>query len=143
MEQKLSNIPEPEISDQDQKLNETVAVNPATVDYDNEKMLFSFLPYNQNKCQLAKLEPKEAKQLTKQLRRVNEVLKKHLMYREQSGLDCRTITYGGNYCDLFNDLPPDVDQLIEIDYSTQGRIIGYITRNIFNISVILKNHTKY
>lgn len=117
-----------------------VATLPETaIDYDNEKVVFSFIDYNKNKCEIGKLTNREPRDLTEMLKRVNQTLTKHLPHFQQSSVECSTVHRSGNYVTLYDDIPADAE-LMEIKYNKQGRIFGYITKNIFNITVIKKKH---
>lgn len=124
-------------------VQQSAATLPDTaVDFDNEKVVFSFVDYNKNKCEIKNLSGTEPSQLTETLKKVSKTLKKHLMHYQQSQITCSTVGKSGNYANLYDDLPKDAE-LIEIEYNRQGRIFGYVVQNIFNITVIKRKHVKY
>ena len=121
------------------KISPEVAVSDEIEDYENKKVVFSFEVYNQNQCEISRLSKSEAKKLTKELKKISLVRTKHLKSQQVSGVACKSISNSGNYSVLFTDLPPDTEML-EIDYTSAGRIFGHLTHNIFNIVAVNKRH---
>lgn len=121
------------------KITPTVAVSEALKDYENKRVVFSFEIYNNNQCELAKLDKTEAKKLTKELKKISTTLTKHFRHQSTSGIACKLINNSGNYSVLFDGIPEDTEML-EVDYSGAGRVFGYVVNNIFNIVAIGKNH---
>lgn len=121
------------------ELDPRVAISDTVKDFDNKKVSFSFEIYNNNQCEISKLDNKEAKKLTKKLKKISETRTKHFKHQDTSGIDCKPIHCSGSYEVLFDGIPEDIDML-EIDYSKAGRIFGYIVENIFNIVAIAKKH---
>jgi len=118
-----------------------VAVSPAVRDYDNQKVVLSFWAYKQNQCRLHKLDKPEAKHLTSELKKISNTLTKHFKHQQSSGIACKSIHKSGEYAILFNNLPTDAD-ILEIDYTSAGRIFGFLVQNIFNIVTIAKEHLR-
>lgn len=118
---------------------ESVAVSDNIVDYENEKVVFSFVVYNSNQCGIGSIDKQEAKKLTKELKRISSTVTKHFRHQDTSGIACRPVSNSGNYAVLFTEVPEDTE-LLEVDYSGPGRVFGFITNNIFNIVAIGKEH---
>lgn len=127
------------LGDEDNKIISTVAVSEALKDYENKSVVFSFEIYNNNQCQIADLDKKEAKKLTGELKKMSTTLTKHFRHQTKSGIACKQIHCSGSYEILFEDIPEDAEML-EVDYSGAGRIFGFIVNNIFNIVAINKKH---
>ncbi len=121
------------------KISPIVAVSDAIKDYENKRVVFSFEVYNSTQCRIGSIDKTEAKKLTKELKKVSTTLTKHLMHQHSSGIACKAVNDSGNYSALFADVPEDTD-LLEIDYSSAGRVFGYLVNNIFNIVAIGKEH---
>lgn len=117
----------------------SVAVSKDLEDYENKKVVFSFESYNQNQCELARLDKKDAKRLTSELKKMSTVLAKHLRQQQVSRVACKSINNSRNYSSLFNNLPPDIE-ILQIDYTSAGRIFGYIIHNIFSIVAVNRVH---
>ncbi len=122
-----------------ERISPTVAVSDALKDYENKRVVFSFEIYNNNQCEIAKLDKTEAKKLTKELKKISTTLTKHFGHQSTSGIACKPISNSGNYSVLFDGIPEDTEML-EVDYSGAGRVFGYVVNNIFNIVAIGKNH---
>jgi|SRR3989338_277403 len=123
------------------RISPELAVSPTLKDYDNDKVVLSFEPYNQNCCEIFSLQKPDAKKLTGELKKITRTLKKHFLSQSSSGVACKPIKGSGNYAPLFNGLQKDVE-LLEVDYTGTGRIFGYLTRNIFNVVAIKVKHIK-
>jgi hypothetical protein len=121
------------------RIPQAVAVSNLVKDFENKKVTFSFEPYNNNQCEIANIDKKEAKKLTGELKKMSLTLQKHFRHQTASGIACKAIHNSGNYSVLFTDVPPDVE-LLEVDYSGPGRIFGYLVHNIFNVVAIGKKH---
>ena len=121
------------------KIPSTVAVSENVKDFENKKVVFSFEDYNQNQCEIANLDKKDAKKLTTELKKASLVLAKHIRHQQSSGIACKPISNSGNYGALFGALSPDIE-ILEIDYSGAGRIFGYLVHNIFSVVAINKKH---
>lgn len=123
-------------------LSPEVALSDDIKEYDGKEIVFSFAPYNQNQCRIHAIQKPEAKKLTKELKTISKTLLKH--FRNQgsgaSNIACKAVHNSGNYSVLFDSLPPDTDELLEIDYSGSGRIFGFLIDNIFSIVAIGKEH---
>jgi hypothetical protein len=143
----LQNSEPTEISEQVAELDTgdipaTVAVSPSVRDFDNKKVVLSFEPYKQSQCEIHKLEKSEAKRLTNELKKITTTLSKHFRHQSASRIACKPINRSGQYATLFQDLPPDIEEILEIDYTSAGRIFGFLTHNIFNVVTIAKAHYK-
>lgn len=121
------------------KFSPEVAVSDSITDYENQMVVFSFETYNNNQCEIASIDKKEAKKLTKELKKISTTLTKHLRHQQTSGIACKLISNSGNYSVLFTDVPEDTD-LLEVDYSGKGRVFGYMVNNVFSIVAISKQH---
>lgn len=117
----------------------SVAVSGNLIDYENEKVVFSFVVYNSNQCGIGSIDKQEAKKLTKELKKISLTVTKHFRHQDTSGIACKPVSNSGNYSVLFSDVPEDIE-LLEVDYSGAGRVFGFITNNIFNIVAIGKEH---
>jgi len=144
MQENLKNLESKssELTEIDSKpLPATIAVSQTLEDFDNKPVVFSFESYNQNQCRIFRLDKKEAKHLTTELRKMSRVLTKHFKHQQTSGVACKAVHSSGNYAMLFNDIPQDVE-LLEVDYTKAGRIFGYIVKNVFNVVAVAKEHLK-
>ncbi len=121
------------------KISPTVAISEALKDYENKRVAFSFEAYNNNQCRIGSIDKKEAKKLTRELKKISTTLTKHFRHQSTSGIACKTVYNSGNYSVLFTDIPEDTE-LLEVDYSGAGRVFGYMVNNIFNIIAIGKEH---
>jgi hypothetical protein len=123
-------------------LSPEVAVSDNIKEYENKEIVFSFGPYNQNQCELHTIQKPEAKKLTKELKAISKTLLKHFRNQGSGGsnIACKPIHNSGNYSVLFESLPPDIDEIMQIDYSSAGRIFGFLINNIFNVVTIGKKH---
>lgn len=118
------------------------AVSPAVRDYDNQKVVLSFEAYKQNQCRIFKLDKGEAKHLTTELRKISTTLTKHFRHQHSSAIACKPVYRSGEYGVLFDGLPPDVDEILEIDYTRAGRIFGFLLMNTFNVVAVAKEHLR-
>ncbi len=142
MEENLQKIVSKEVKKiQESRIPITAPISESIEEYDNYKIVLSFIPYKQNCCELAKLQRPEAKKLTSELKKITKTLKKHFRHQDVSGIACKPIEDGGNYSPLFVGLGKDIE-LLEIDYTKAGRVFGYITKNIFNVVAIKTKHIK-
>ncbi len=121
------------------KISPKVAVSDSIRDYDNEMVTFSFEPYNNNQCRLGKLDTKEAKKITKELKKISLTQTKHFKHQSSSSIACKPIYNSGNYSVLFTGVPKDAE-VLEVDYSGAGRIFGFLVESVFNIIAIGKEH---
>lgn len=121
------------------KISASVAISDQLIDYENRRVVFSFEAYNNNHCRIAKIDKKEAKKLTKELKKISLTLAKHFRYQNTSGIACKPVHNSGNYQALCNAIPEDAE-LLEVDYSGPGRVFGYMVNNVFNIVTIGKEH---
>lgn len=121
------------------KISQVVAVSDALKDFENERVTFSFEPYNSNQCELSKIDKAEAKKLAKELRKISTTLTKHFRHQHVSSIACKSLSNSGNYSVLFDGLPEDTE-LLEVDYSGAGRIFGFMVESIFNVVAIAKVH---
>jgi len=138
----IAKFPVESESEQASIIPPTVAVSDKIVDYENQKIVFTFLPYKHNNCEICKLSESEARRLTKQLQRVNQTLRKHIFTYQASGIECKRVYKKGEYDVLYEDLPRDTE-LLEVDFTNNGgRIFGYLVENIFNIILIKQRHFK-
>ncbi len=124
---------------EEDKISATVAVSKTLEDYENQKVVFSFVVYNNNQSEIASLDKKEAKKLTKELKKISLTLTKHLRHQHASGIACKPVSNSGSYSSLFTDIPEDIE-LLEVDYSSAGRVFGYMVSNIFNVVAVAKKH---
>jgi hypothetical protein len=124
-----------------EEISPEVAVSSVLKDYDNNKIVLSFEPYNQGCCEIALIQKQDAKRLTSELRKMTKTLRKHFLCQSSSGIACKPIKESGNYACLFTGLEQDIE-LLEVDYTGTGRIFGYLTRNIFNVVAIKIKHIK-
>jgi hypothetical protein len=122
--------------------NHNVAVKNDLRDYENKKVLFTFKEYIHSQCEIHNLQKQESKNLTETLKKINHTEARDLRQGQVSGITCKSIINAGDYASLFSGLTKDID-LLEIYYSGTGRIIGYLTENIFYITSVLKKHRKY
>ncbi len=120
-------------------ISPTVAISDALKDYENRRVVFSFEIYNNNQCEIYKLDNIEAKKLTKELKKISKIPTKHFRHQHISCIACKPISNSGNYSVLFDGIQEDIEML-EVDYSGAGRIFGYVVNNIFNIVAIGKKH---
>lgn len=120
-------------------ISPTVAVSDALKDYENKRVVFSFEVYNSNQCGIGSIDKKEAKKLTKELKKISTTLTKHFRHQSASGIACKPVYNSGDYSVLFNEAPEDIE-LLEVDYSGAGRVFGYMVNNIFSIVAIGKEH---
>jgi len=118
-----------------------VALSEEIKDYQEYKIVLSFEFYNQNRCEIDKLQKSSAKKLTSELKKVSETAVKHLKSQNVSRIACKSVFRSGNYSSLFSDLSKDIE-LLEIDYTKSGRIFGYLLKNIFNVVAIKVRHLK-
>jgi len=118
-----------------------VALSTKIEDYQESKVVLSFERYNQKQCEIAKLQNKDSKKLTNELKKMSETFLKHFRSQDVSRIACKPIHCSRNYAPIFNGLSKDVE-LLEIDYTGSGRIFGYLLRNIFNVVVIKVKHLK-
>ena len=123
-------------------LSPEVAISDEIKEYENKEVVFSFSPYNQNQCEIHTLQKPDAKKLTKELKNISKTLLRHFKNQGSGGsnIACKPIHNSGSYTVLFESLPPDIDEILEIDYSGSGRIFGFLIDNIFNIVTIGKKH---
>ncbi|MDO8740003.1 MAG: hypothetical protein Q7J54_00320 [Candidatus Woesearchaeota archaeon] len=121
------------------KISQVVAVSDALKDYENERVTFSFEPYNSNQCRLGKLDNTEAKKLTRELKKISLTMTKHFRHQNASSIACKPVHNSGNYSVLFVDIPEDAE-LLEVDYSGTGRIFGFMVESIFNVVAVGKEH---
>lgn len=145
IEKKEEDLIKPEASlipDERSFLSDEVAISRELKDWENKKIVFTFLNYEPNKCEIYKLQSPEAKKLTETLRLVNKTSTKHIKDRTKSGFDCTSVGNNQNYSVYFDNIPKDAE-LLEIHYTKPGRVFGYLSENIFNITVVKKVHTKY
>jgi len=138
---KVAKIPIESGNKEAQRLPPEIALSDKIPDYENQKIVFTFLQYKHNQCEITDLEKTEAKRLTEELKKVNKTITKNLLFPQTSGIGCKPVYKSGHYATLFNELPDDA-QLLEIDYTKTGRIFGYLVKNIFNIVVIKRRHLK-
>ncbi len=120
----------------------TVAVSSAVRDYDNQKVVLSFEPYKQNQCRIHKLQKTEVKHLTNELKKISATLTKHFRNQQVSRIACKPVHRSGEYGVLFDNLPQDVDEILEVDYTGAGRIFGFLLQNTFNVVVVAKEHLR-
>ena len=118
----------------------SAAISDDVIDTENEKVVFSFSSYEQNKCELKDLDKRDAKELTQTLQKVSELSVKNLL-ESKNGVDCKPVNKSGNYSNLYDNVPKDVD-IREICYSNAGRIFGHIVNSVFFITAIKKKHIK-
>ena len=121
------------------KISSSVATSDEIIDYENKRVSFSFEAYSKSQCRIASIDKKEAKKLTKELKKISLTLTKHFRNQDASGIACKPVYNTGNYVGLFTNIPEDAE-LLEIDYSGPGRVFGYLINNIFNIVAIGKEH---
>lgn len=121
---------------------QTAAVSAAVRDFDNEKVVLSFEPYKQNQCRIYKLQKPEAKHLTSELKKISATLTKHFRNQQVSRIACKPVHRNGEYATLFNSLPPDVDEILEVDYTGAGRIFGFLLENTFNVVAVAREHLR-
>jgi hypothetical protein len=121
------------------KISPEVAVSNTLKDYENRRVTFSFEIYNNSQCEVAKLDKKESKKLTKELKKISSTKTRHFRHQNTSGIACKPIGNSGNYTVLFDGIKDDIE-VLEIDYSGAGRVFGYLVNNIFNIVAIGKKH---
>ena len=114
-----------------------VALSEEIEDYQRSKVVLSFEYYNQRQCEIAKLQNKDSKKLTSEMRKMSETFLKHFRNQDVSRIACKPIYCSGNYTPFFNRLSKDVE-LLEIDYTNYGRIFGYLSRNIWNLVMALE-----
>jgi hypothetical protein len=124
-----------------EKIPATMAISSELKEYDSYKVVLSFEQYNQNCCEISQIQKPEAKKLTSELKRMTGTLRKHFLHQDASGIACKPVEDGGNYESLFTGLQRDVE-LLEVDYTSTGRIFGYLTKNIFNVVAIKIKHIK-
>ncbi len=143
MPENLEKIVSEEIKEtiEGERLPATMAISSELKEYDNYNVVLSFEMYNQNRCEIYHLQKLDAKRLTSELKKMTSTLRKHFLHQGTSGIACKPVEDGGNYESLFTVLQKDVE-LLEIDYTSTGRIFGYFTKNIFNIVAIKVKHTK-
>ncbi|MBI2024960.1 MAG: hypothetical protein HYT03_02665 [Candidatus Harrisonbacteria bacterium] len=127
---------------EDTKIPQKAAVSSAIPDYESQKVVLSFESYNNNQCEIAKLDKKSAKHLTTELKKINKTLTKHFRHQSSSGIACKAVYNSAKYSVLFTDLPEDTEELLEVDYTKSGRIFGYLLHNIFNVVAIRTQHLK-
>lgn len=123
-------------------LSPEVAISNKIEEYGDKEVVFSFGPYNQNQCQIHAIQKPEVRKLTKELKTISKTLLKHFRNQGSGGsnIACKSIHNSGNYAVLFESLPPDVDELLEVDYTGTGRIFGFLINNIFNVVAIVRGH---
>lgn len=120
----------------------TAAVSSSVKDFDHQKVVLSFVPYKQNHCRIHKLEKTDVKHLTSELKKISTTLTKHFRHQDVSRIACKPIYKSGEYKVLFDNLPEDIDEILEIDYTSAGRIFGFMVQNIFNVVTIAKEHLR-
>lgn len=118
----------------------SVAVSAAVKDSDNQKVVLSFEAYKQNHCRIHKLEKAEVKHLTTELKKISGTFTKYFRHQQVSRIACKPVHRSGEYAVLFNDLPQDVDEILEVDYTRAGRIFGFLLQNTFNVVAVAKEH---
>lgn len=123
-------------------LSPEVALSEDIKEYADKEVVFSFAPYNQNQCRIHSIQKVEAKKLTKELKAISSTRLKHFRHQGSGGsnIACKSVHNSGNYEVLFTGLPPDVEELLEVDYSGPGRVFGFLTDNVFNVVAISKEH---
>ncbi len=119
----------------------TVAVSTGLRDFENEKVSFSFISYEENKCELKEFEKRDAKEFTQTLKKASDLSSKELL-GSNKGVKCTVVQNAGSYSSLFDNLPKDVE-LREIHYSNTGRVFGHMVENLFFITTVKKKHIKY
>lgn len=138
---KVAEIPVKSEDEIKSKLLPKVALSDKILDYENKKIVFTFLPYKYSQCEIVDLQKNEAKRLTEKLKEVNKTIAKVLLFSKASGLNCKPTYKSGQYACLYVDLPSDAE-ILEINYTDTGRIFGYLVENIFNIVAIKRKHLK-
>lgn len=96
---------------------------------ENYKLIFQY--YNHKRCELRKVA--DFKSLINKFNRITRSNPDTLEVRDK-------LPNAGNYKDLFEGLPPDIDKLEEIDYTKPGRIIFFRVKNCMCIIAILRTH---
>lgn len=124
------------------KIHPKVAISDEIEDYENKKVVLSFGAYNERHCEIARLQNKDAKQLTHELKKISNTFTKHFKHQNTSRIACKPVHNSGKYKPLFNRLPEDDIELLEVDYTNKGRIFGYLINNVFNVVVVKVQHLK-
>ncbi len=137
----VSTIPILSREEKKQQLPHEVAISKEKSEHEDRNIVFSFSQYNHTQCEIADLQKTDAKKLTVQLEKTSKIFAKNLLYSTAAGVQCKPVHNGGEYSCLFNSLPQDAN-LLEINYTSTGRIFGYLVENIFNIVVIKRKHLK-
>lgn len=95
--------------------------------------ILNFHYYNHNQCEL-----RSVQNYRPLINKFNYITRSNPFNIQIRG----SIHNNGNYANLFNDLPPDVDDLEEIDYTDAGRIIFFRVSHNFCIVSVLAKHRR-
>lgn len=111
-----------------------VAINPKIGEYgrdENYKLIFRY--YNHSQCELKRLQ--DFKPL---IGKFNIITTSDYKVFKPKG----PVFKNGDYVNLFNNLPPDVDTLEEIEISETGRIIFFRVQTFLCIVAVLTQHRR-
>ncbi|MFH1745021.1 MAG: hypothetical protein ABH881_02540 [bacterium] len=120
-------------------INPSFAINnniPETDEKENKKIVIVFKNYNQNQCEICKLDDVLAKALTSKLKHLTNITLKEL---PRSGLIRDDIQENGEYTPLFNNLEKDI-ALKEIKFSNESRFFGFFAEEYFSLVAIWVKH---
>ncbi len=125
-----------------QPIPKTAAISETIRDYANEKVVLSFEQYKQGYCRIHKLQKPEVKHLTSELKKMSSTLTKHFRHQHISRIACKPVHRSGEYVTLFDGLSPDIDEILEVDYTSAGRVFGFLFQNTFNVVAVAKEHLR-
>lgn len=86
--------------------------------------------------QIDEIQKEAAKSLIRKFSEINATTKSHA---QQSGLIRDKVGNSGKYAFLYKNLSPEVE-ILEVQYSGNGRIFGFFTQEIFNVVCIRTDH---
>ncbi len=120
-------------------INPQVANLSHIPDYDedsNSNLLFSFVHYNRNQCELGNINNKEACKLIEKLQQINNTtIEKIPNYK----LERDSINRSGKYKGLYTNLSKDID-IREIKFAKEGRIFYHrIRKYIYLVAIKIKH----
>lgn len=111
---------------------QSVAINPKLGEHgksENYKLIFAH--YNHNQCELKKV--RNFKPLIDKFNSITQSNYSNLFVRDK-------IYPTGNYKNLFNNLPQDIDELEEIKFADTGRIFFFKVDTYISVVAILAIH---
>jgi len=119
--------------DPSQAINENI---PEIDEQEEKKIVVVFKNYNQDECELSKLDEPLAKALTSKLKYLTSITLKQL---PSSGLIRGDVDESGPYKVLYNNIGQDV-RVKEIKFSNESRIFGFLVDEYFSLIAIWVNH---